>query len=506
MRIVSWAVVAGVLLLTGCSAKTCPSGQALSGDKCVVVPKCGDDTTLDNGVCILTMPKIACGAETHAVGNVCVPNSTTTCGLGTELDAGRCVPSAPGSFPTTWSANIRLCADTEWCAEPAIAADDSDSVVVAFMRRDSAGSSDVRVRLMRNADGGSEFSLVRDFFSTQGAGGFTGDVAMAASGSGDFYLAYSDYSARSQSVRYPPSDVKVSASHDHGATWAAPVVISAGARYTFNDRPWVAVSDAGTVHVHFTNGDSQGTDTRTRWARSTTSGVTFDPSVELPVPIGFYAAGAAFRQLALSTDDRPVIPEQIGAYDSQTFEAIANVGWVERTAAGQFTRTKVKDVTTPTRDFQIEASPVMAIAPTGRTCFVWLDAMSRKSFLTLSVAPALGAPATSVPVDDGRGASLALHAVVADADGRCHVMWLDDRTGAWQLLSTTLRIDGTLSPIERVTDAFFTEDDSAKLWLGDMNHMAVNSHRRFAAWTDTRGGASNIYVSSSPLEGVSGVR
>ncbi|MEK6608704.1 MAG: hypothetical protein AABZ30_13675, partial [Myxococcota bacterium] len=344
-------------------------------------------------------------------------------------------------------------------------------------------------------DGGATFERAGEYPSDDG---YSGDVALAATDEGDAYLVWIDYYGRPEAV----SDLYAVATHDHGESWGEPVRVAEGDDELLVDRPWVAVGPDGTVHVKWMSYVYNGTyeEMWIGYTRSGDGGVTFDPPDAFDVSdlANYDDYTYSNYALAVAADGDVLVSEQFLEYESGN--SLASSVRLGRLEGDEFDSDEIAE-TYYSRDLKLNAYPMAAAAPTGRVCFAYLDALERDIDLYVAVADDgedFDPPET---FESGVGSTQALPWIAADADGRCHLIWLDNRSGDWEVWAATVRPDGTRSPIERVSDASFTEDGSPEQWLGDMNSIAVGGSMRYAVWTDTREGESAIYFSTSPIEG-----
>jgi hypothetical protein len=470
--IVAFAAAAG-----GCGGADCGRGTHESGDACVPDVACGDGTHEEDGACVPT-----CGEGTHVEDDACV--SDVECAPGTHLEGDACVVDPDPEPPSTWTANVLVSAEGISSAEPSVAADADGHVFVAFM--DTTGAT-YTVVLRVSDDWGSTFQDGAIFSS---ADGFAGDVSLAATPGGDAYLAFMDY--HYGAAIYPPADTYVVASHDHGATWGDPVQVNVDDGTVFNDRPWVAIGPDGDVHVHFTSLPAANR-YETRAAHSEDGGATWSTPVRVATPLG--SVVQSFGGGTVTVGGEVVVPQQSFVSSGDSFVGFAH------SADGEVFRTEQRDRVYFSRDLALAADPIVAASPTGRFCLAFQNAPERDYGIFAAVGDDGVALGETFEVDDGSAATQTMHWMTADGDGRCHLVWLDNRSRDWEVWGATIRADGTVSPNERVSDASFTEDGARDDWLGDFISIAVGGDTRYAVWTDTRSGGSAIYLSTSPVEG-----
>jgi hypothetical protein len=478
----SLVVVASLSLcaLGGCGSSECPAGQHREGGACVPNLQCGPGTKASGASCVPDTA-VVCAKGTSPDGGTCVPD--VVCGMGTHAVAGKCVLDPDPVPPTTWTKNQRVSAAGKYAAEPSVAADADGHVFVAFM--EETPDSSIQTVLYVSNDHGGTFGRVNAYPSSDG---FSGDVSVSATPDGKAYLAFIDYHQNRSTSQYPPADVHVVASADHGATWGNPVTVNVDNGSVFNDRPWVTGAPNNVVHIHWTGLSNA------FYARSTNGGQTFGAPVAIQDP--GQTTSISYSGHTVTPDGTILIPAQLFDNSSQ----LSSVGYWRSVDGQAFSLEPLADVYY-TRDLALSASPVAATAPNGRTCLVYIDAPQRDLGINVAVSDDGQSFNSPMQPNDGKGTTQTFPWVAADAQGQCHILWYDNRSGDWEVWGVTVHADGTFSTTERVSDTRFPENGSQEQWLGDFISIAVGGDSRYAVWTDTREGSSEIFFASSPVAG-----
>jgi hypothetical protein len=193
-----------------------------------------------------------------------------------------------------------------------------------------------------------------------------------------------------------------------------------------------------------------------------------------------------------------LIPLQAFDYDFATDGLRVRVGLVSSVPDG-FSWDALGDVYY-TRDLQLDAMPTAAAGPSGEICFAYVDAPERDLDVYVAVSRAPSGLGDAMPVGGGEGTTQTMPRATVDAEGRCHVIWLDNRSGDWELWSATVDAEGRFEAPEPVSDVPFAEDGTIDRWPGAANAIAVTGGRRYAVWTDTRDGQSAVYLATSPAD------
>ena len=125
---------------------------------------------------------------------------------------------------------------------------------------------------------------------------------IAAGAGGNVYVTWTHFKMKGGTLGYVSSNIVVAVSHDHGATWSGPIVVSDSA-HPFDQGSSPAVAPDGTIYVAYEgNQASDVTKDQTVLARSTDGGLTFT-NVELGRvydDIGCYPANVAQGRARLS--------------------------------------------------------------------------------------------------------------------------------------------------------------------------------------------------------------
>ncbi len=383
--------------------------------------------------------------------------------------------------------------------EATISADDAGHVYVAYMENtgnmvDIYGSAfDIGSALSVSDDCGQTFDQV---FERQDDKGFSGDVTTGASADGDAYMSWIDY-------EYTPnfrSSAQLIASDDHGVTWSDPTavrddVIDSVRQY--HDRPWLTVAANGTVDLEVAEGPvSEGDEgLQSAFVRSTDGGTSWSDAI-LTVPnyesgFGFSAfgvvdlVGAVILTYAWYNDISSPSAVRYGtltlAPGSSIFDTVEYGGSDDST-------------TKPFPTYVAEAHGDHA-------CFTFLggDSRGRSAVYTQSSTDGGSTFSNPVLVDEDGGRYQWMPTSTMDPLGRCQLFWLDDRDGGYRPWTATVQTDGTITDSGAIGDGEFEPLDGDYQTMGDYLVLTTTNDSRYAVWTDTSTGTTEVWMASSGL-------
>ena len=216
-------------------------------------------------------------------------------------------------------------------------------------------------------------------------------------------------------------DMMFSKSGDHGATWSAPIEVSAR---PWGDKPWIGVSPSGTdVYIAFET-------TADVWvAASHNGGASFAPAVKLNNDSGRYRYPNGLEVLPngtalLSASSYPGSQQQTGAIDIEIWRTTnGGTSWARTILATPFSG--VTWETSSTTALGSDAAGNLVALYTGATTLggnghVWTR---RSTDSGVTWAPA-------VELDNG-SANASFPAIAGGASGSFRVHYADNRTGSW---------------------------------------------------------------------------
>ncbi|MEW5739515.1 MAG: sialidase family protein [Myxococcota bacterium] len=479
---------------------TCGEGTRLEGTRCVstLVPiHCAPGTRLEADSCVSTVVPVVCATGTHLEAGTCVVDAVA-CAEGTHLEAGRCVVDPPPVHHTSWGANVRVCPEGVACFEPQLAVGADGTLYVAYTV--NLGSSQSAVALAVSTDDGATFTERRRF---TGSEGYAYTPTLVVTPGGAVLLAWNDYQVGSGGQGdYGTGDIMLSTSTDQGLTWSQARAISGPTGTALHYRPWLSV-DAQGVDVVWQRYENQVSSVL--FARSTDQGVNFTVPALLPDDAGPYDYVDLRGPSARLDSGELLAPYQRVGYDLMNggYQSQIGVHSYQQDAQGTVTSMGGVDLKRLyyTREVPVDPQPSLAALGSGRRCLAFVDAPSRDSdVFVLAANEAFTSNMRPHALPGGTGTTQLAPRAQLDAAGRCHVTWLDNRTGQWEVWSALIGTDGVAAEPERVSDARFPEDSVNKR-LSDVTGLALTATHRFAAWTDTRDGIQSVYLSSGPLEG-----
>jgi hypothetical protein len=510
------AICASVwLLAVGCqgSGDTCGPGTHASGGTCLADPvpdsgpglQCGQGTVLSNGYCLPldAGAGLQCGAGTVLDNGACVAADAgpgVQCGAGTTLSNGICVsgllPDGGFADTTTWVANVSVASGSfPWSGEPAVAVDSRGQIFVATMTWDFS-SAGYGVALFKSTNGGQSFSEVASYAPPNN--GFLGDTTVLVDGSDRVYWAHIQYGASASAAT---GQVEVVISPDGTTFPAAQRVDTASAQWPFCDRPWLSLAPDGSVYLEWTNGNAATYALGSRYAVSQ-GGQAFGPQQTFldPTQSSAYVEILAESPLAFTDGGRPVATTTTFSYmaGAETSTVTVNSwlssssGWSESNVGTLFSD----------RSFVFTTYSIVASDSVGTLHCLYLDGDSHNlaPYLANSNDGKNWSSPSAVDGFMGHSEQAALPWVTTDAQDNVHVIWLDNRYGGWVPM-TAYSADGVnFSTIERIGDAQFTQTGSYTTWIGDFLSMVVRDGWRYAVWTDSREGTSQVYFSKAPTK------
>jgi hypothetical protein len=479
---------------------TCGDGTRLDGTRCVstLTPvECAPGTRLEGNACVSTIAPVACAAGTHLEAGRCVVDAVA-CAAGTHLEVDRCVVDPPPEIRTSWGANVRVCAEGVECLEPQLALASDGTLYVAYTTLVNGGAQ-YAIGLAVSTDDGATFTERKRF---TGADGYAYSPTLAVDSTGAVLLAWNDYHPGASQQDYGTGEIYLAVSTDQGQTWSTAQPVSGPPSGSLHYRPWLS-ADAQGVDLVWQRYEAQ--DSTMLIARTVDHGTTFTIPALVPTEAGTYDYTTPRGPSARLASGEFLLPYQRLGYDLTNGGYLSQVGvqTLQQDAQGAVTSMGGLDVKRLfyTRDLQLDPMPSLAAGGT-RRCLAFLDAPSRDADVYVMTADG---PFTSDQrpheVPGGTGTTQFAPKAQLDAQGRCHVTWLDNRSGQWELWSLQVLADGSLATPERVSDVAFPED-GVKKQLSDVTGLVLGATHRFAAWTDTRDGAQSVYLSRAPLAGL----
>lgn len=389
---------------------------------------------------------------------------------------------------TRWGPPVQV---TDNGLEATVSVDEAGNVYVAYMKETDAGAG-IASALSVSKDCGQTFTEV---FETQVLGGFSGDVTTAVGPDGAAYMAWIDYSYSNEFH----SSVQLISSVDRGESWSEPSTVAAGVIdgvSMYHDRPWLVVADDGTtdgtIDLSVAEGPTADGEPETVLFRSTDAGASWSPAVSAAPD---YEGGYGFSAFGVVDVGEPVLTYVW--YDEDRTEERYGTLTLERGSAA-FTMREFGVID----DYTTKAFPTYVSQPGGgHACFTYLAPKAQRSEV-YSQSSADGGATFSDPVlvdDSGALSNQWMPTSTIDAQGRCHLFWLDSRSGSYQPWSAIVEADGSVTDAGAVSDAAFDSDADHSQSLGDYLVITTTSDSRFAVWTDNSGGAERVYLSSAAL-------
>jgi len=386
--------------------------------------------------------------------------------------------------PLHFGTNIRVNDDTGATPQEEVALATSKDVLVAGWMdgRSTVGGARNGYKCGYSVSRDAGMTWSANFFATtQGgsAGGgqsqFVGDPSVAADDAGNLYLAGQDYGA---------GKILFASSTDQGMTFTPFVGVQSEI-----DKPWISAARDDTVFMTWL-GYPGG------FKRSLDHGKTWDPVISL----GNLSAGTAiasgsngYVHVPFATDNGKL--RYVRSKDwGQTLEAPRDLDSI---GAQQCTNCEPRD----------ELVVSDATDPSGQTVVIaWASVLSggdgNDDIWALISKDGGETWSKRLRVNDNQQASRQFQPWAAvDTTGRVHVAWTDLRNGGMNSIYYASALDPAMGfgPNVEVTD----KRGPATTFLGDFNGLVVQGPYVIVAWTDTRNGNPDIYVTRAKLDGSS---
>jgi hypothetical protein len=327
----------------------------------------------------------------------------------TRAEARAMAPLAP---PAGWAGEIKLGVEDTW--EPTIAADPNTPYLYVMYNRFGGPKACnrcpgtpmyVRVSANNGASWGAETYLCQ----CSGVK-FQYDPVVKVASNGVAYATFMN-----------GYDMMFSKSSDHGATWSAPIEVSAK---PWADKPWIGVSPSGTdVYIAYETASDV-------WvAASHNAGASFATAVKLNADTGRYRYPNGLEVLPngtalLSASSYPGSQQQTGPIDIEIWRTTnGGTSWARTILATPFTG--VTWETSSTTALASDTAGNLVALYTGATTLggnghVWTR-RSTDSGVTWAAA-----------VEIGNGtANASFPAIAGGASGVFRLHYADNRTGSW---------------------------------------------------------------------------
>ena len=351
---------------------------------------------------------------------------------------------------------------------------------------------------------------------------FCSDPALAADGSGNFYYAYLSVRASAKTT-----DVVVARSTDGGQTFPDFKVAAFGSSASFPDKEYIAVSSTGQIFVTYTDFHNGGNGQITLvTAPSFNAGFSLpqriSPQAISPRAISgsdpFIAADGtlyiAYADFTAGTGPLAIRVAKVVGTAVSTFTVASNLP-----STGRF-RLNNGDPsfgTVPGAGFRSNSFPSAAASPTGNLYVTWVQFPSLSSctpdgtgrppcvnadvfFSSSSAGPSVGTVWTTPNRvnDDTTTTDQFFPWLTVQPNGAITIIFgdkrLDPNNVVYNVFSTSSSDAGTtFSANIRVTDA--ASDPAGSTFIGDYFNDASSNVRVNAIWTDRRLGNEDIFAS-----------
>jgi hypothetical protein len=473
-------------LLAACSMQgptlTCGSGTTQQGAVCVASPFCDPGTHLDGGAC---------------VADVTDAGPPVACGQGTVLEGSTCVPAAGASVPaSTWVPSIQVAAaGVSHSESPQIAVNSAGDIFVAGLEVFTSTAFSDAI-LWVSHDHGHSFALLEDRRATTGT---VQSTSVAVDHSDRVVWAWTTLQNSAGSL---VGSVFVSISDD-GVTFASDRQINQpDSQNPYCADAWLSVDRTGNLFLSWTYGSFSGTTVQfgARFAENTDVGAGLGAPIDLaqPVPatMGFRAIMPS-GPLAFDPSRAAAMIVEDESYDPTGTLALDSVNVIRRGLDGTQTTPLLSGETG--RYFTVHPLPMLVSDSSGALTAAFIDGTSRQEQIYVAHSADGSLWSAAALLNEGTvagGATLPWLAI--DERDRVHALWLDNRSGAW-VPYTALSRDGLrFEASEQVGDQSFVEDGTATRAIGAHLSLVIRGGQRYAAWTDTRSGQSQIRFATAP--------
>jgi hypothetical protein len=460
------------------SGLTCGPGTVQQGTNCVASGYCDPGTHLEGTTCVADVldagPPIACGQGTVLQGTTCV------------------LASGDGGLQSTWGPSVRVAAaGVRYSESPRIAVNSAGEIFLAGMEGPGGGVLD-EAALWVSRDHGQSFTLLQVQSAVQYSRIQSTSVAIdpqdrvawswiispQATFSGRVYASFSD-----DGVSFSP---------------ATQVSVDDPANPVCGDA-WLSTDRAGIFYLSWTYGSLNSTYRfGGRFAQTSGPGTMFGAPIDL-VTVVYVTNG--YRTIIpagpLAFDPQGVAMAIVDdlTYDQFGSTTTAVIATVRRSGAG----TKPLFSQEEGRYFSVSPDPKLVNDSRGGLTAAFVDGVSRQEQIYIAHSGDGASWDVPAPLDEGTvGGGAALPWLAVDEQDRIHAIWLDNRSGAWMPYTALSRDGQHFEASEQVGDQAFVEDGTPGRSIGDHLSLVVRGGQRYAAWTDTREGSSQIRFATSP--------
>ncbi len=491
------------------STAACGQGAELSNGVCISDVVCEPGTKAVGTTCV--MDASACQAGTHidSTGTQCLPD--VTCGTNTKAVDGQCVLSLGGDGATGWHVdasgnpqkNVQVSATKDSDGTPLVAFDPQlaaatqtgggADVYIAYQTRHGTGDAASDIYLGASTDDGATWKQ-KAFHcsdSTFPSCDHLGDAAVAAAGTSAVAVFIDFHTAASGGG----SDLFLTTTTDGGTTWATPTNASAAAAFsstTLLSRPFVFLAGTTTV-VSFT-ADTTGGQTR---ILKIAAGSTLMSHALNGASYGGFAAESPLVETSGG--------DLYGLLDSGSSSELHRLEIMTGPASDSaaFTRAGYRESDQTDVNTFGDLEPWLAINKADSMVALWRYNSGGSTHIATTTSDVFGTATSLVKLDDapaGVAVDCASPVVVADSSGNFHALWMDDRYGSWAPYSSSSTDGKTWTASTQVSDQLFDESGAydpttgeTAAFLGRYDSIAAGGTHLYAAWTDTRNGASQVF-------------
>jgi len=388
-----------------------------------------------------------------------------------------------GAITVTFTGPSVLVDDTDSPARAPRVAVGNDAVIHVVWVDPRDGTDGISYA--RSTDRGQSWSAsVRVDDAAAGVDSAEPDLAVDVSGTRVFVVYRDD--------RRGSRDIFAAASDDGGRTWGASVRIDDDAGFAQAQRPRVAVDADGVVYVVWEDKRNPSSSDQVYFARSTTSGASWSPNVQIST------AGA--QQHAFQPSVTAAEPGRVLVLWRQVdvvFNTVTRV--VSGRSSNGGTSWAYSDIAwgAPGESY---VSPDVSLTAGGRAFAVWTSEQAGAARVVSSTSPNAGqlwiAP---VRVDDAPAASGSLPRMpsVSAVAGRPFVVWEDSRNGDADIFASGSEDDGATwgdCPVPCAPNNDARVDDSGASGTAQGGPDAAGTAWDLSmVWQDQRRGGSDIY-------------